>query len=83
MQLKARLKDCGGIEGWQKALEMVAKSPFLMGKNGQGWRADFDFLMKKGKFLKIMEGGYGDNRAPLSEVMQELASISNRGQDDG
>lgn len=57
-KLRARLKDCGGIEGWKAALEKVAGNPWLKGENKDGWRADFDFMLQKKSFTKLMEGAY-------------------------
>lgn len=56
--LKARLRECGGIEGWRAAMARARASPFLCGDSGRGWKADFDFLIKSSKFTKLMEGGY-------------------------
>jgi hypothetical protein len=62
-QLKARLVDCGGIDGWRDAIAKAEASAFLTGKtapgNGhEGWRADLDFLLRQAKFLKLVEGAY-------------------------
>lgn len=61
-KLTARLKDCGGLDGWKAALEKVASSPGLLGKaNGNGhagWRCSFDFLLSDQKFTRLMEGTY-------------------------
>ena len=66
-KLKARLKDCGGLEGWKAALEKLGASSFLMKKDRTGehanWRPDFDFLMRESKFTKLMEGGFDDRSA--------------------
>jgi len=60
-RLKARLKDCGGIEGWRQALRKIRGSPYLLGKV-KDWRADFDFVVRPDKFSKIMEGGFDDHK---------------------
>ena len=57
-QLQARLKDCGGIDGWTACLEKVEKSSFLKGANDRGWIAGIDFIIKESNFTKIMEGVY-------------------------
>lgn len=62
-QLKSRLAECGGLDGWQNAIEKVRDSPFLRGENNQGWKADFDFVLQAKSFTKILEGSY-DNRSP-------------------
>lgn len=65
-KLKVRLKDCGGLVGWQAALEKMAASDFLMGRTARdeehkNWKPDLDFLLKESSFTKLMEGKY-DNR---------------------
>ncbi len=57
-KLRARLKDCGGLEGWRAALAKVEGIPGLLGANGRKWRADFDFLLQEKSFTKLMEGSY-------------------------
>lgn len=56
--LRKRLDECGGMEGWRSALTRVRSSPFLLGDNAKGWRADFDFILQAKSFTKLMEGGY-------------------------
>jgi len=63
--LKARLAECGGIEGWKAALARVAESPFLLGME-KDWRADFDFLLQQSSFTKLMEGGYARKGKPAA-----------------
>jgi hypothetical protein len=63
-KLRQRLLDCGGIDGWAAAIAKVRDSPFLRGDNDRGWRADFDFVVTKPKFTKLMEGGYDDRGKP-------------------
>ncbi len=57
-KLRARLKDCGGLEGWRAALAKVEGIPGLLGANGRKWRADIDFLLQEKSFTKLMEGSY-------------------------
>ncbi len=58
-KLRQRLKDCGGLAGWHRALERLAASPFCLGDNDRGWKANFDFLLQEASFLKLVEGAYG------------------------
>jgi uncharacterized protein YdaU (DUF1376 family) len=60
-RLKKRLKDCGGIDGWKHALETASKSDFLMGRKTD-WKIGFDFLLQESSFVKLMEGGYNNNK---------------------
>lgn len=62
-KLKARLADCGGLEGWLVALEKVSNSSFCKGKNDRGWTADLDFMLKEQSFVNIMEGKYDDKKS--------------------
>lgn len=59
--LKARLRDCEGMDGWRRAMLKARDSPFLRGDNDRNWRADFDFLTRDSSFTKLMEGGYDGN----------------------
>lgn len=56
--LRQRLKECGGLEGWQIALDRIRGSPWMLGQNDRGWRADLDFIIRQSKFVKLMEGAY-------------------------
>lgn len=59
--LLARLKECGGIEGWKVALEKAQASAHCCGDNQRGWVLTFDFITAQSSFAKLMEGNY-DNR---------------------
>lgn len=64
--LRARLVECDGIQGWRMALDKAEASDFLTGRSGggnghQNWTMTFDFLVKSSSFTKLMEGSY-DNR---------------------
>ena len=61
-QLRARLKDCGGLEGWEDALRRAYASDFCRGRTPNPWTGfGFDWLAKAANFTKLMEGNY-DNR---------------------
>lgn len=62
-QLKARLKDCGGLDGWEDALRRAFASDFCRGRTSKPWTGfGFDWLTKAANFTKLMEGNY-DNRS--------------------
>lgn len=57
--LRARLVDLdNSIERWRQYLDWIQASPFLMGENDRGWRADFDFAIRESSFVKVTEGRY-------------------------
>lgn len=61
-QLRQRLKDCGGLSGWDHALDRASSSDFLLGRTERPWTGfGFDWLIKQANFTKLMEGNY-DNR---------------------
>lgn len=69
--LAARLKECGGIDGWQAAMERAGASRFLSGKLARShgfadWRPNFDWFINASNFAKLMEGTY-DNRAQSAD----------------
>ncbi|KQM37958.1 hypothetical protein [Sphingomonas sp. Leaf10] len=46
------------VEHWTEAIDAIERSPFLLGENDRGWRADFDFLLQPSSFTKLIEGVY-------------------------
>lgn len=47
----------------------VTQSAFLLGRNDQNWRCDFDWIFKPTNFVKILEGNYNGTR--LSKNQQD------------
>lgn len=62
--IKKAKKDIEEFGGWDKFFSCVASSRFLNGQNKDGWKADFDWLLKPDKMIKIIEGGYQTGNAP-------------------
>lgn len=61
-QIRARLAECGGIDGWQVALRKAQDSDFLCGRTSKPWTGfGIDWFTKQANFTKLMEGNY-DNR---------------------
>lgn len=56
--LRARLSECGGIEGWQEVLKRIRGSEFLRGAGSSGWRASLQWTAKPENFEKIVAGNY-------------------------
>lgn len=61
---KAAINGCCSVKDtfrsldfWEAYFSAVRKSDFLMGRS-KDWKADFDFLTTKSKFVKVYEGGY-------------------------
>lgn len=90
--LKARLRDAGGIAGWNAVLKKVEESDFLCGE--KGWKADFDFVTRQEKFTKIMEGGYPNGRharqhqrarddAEIDRIILESTGLAQRMENNG
>ena len=73
-QLRRRMIECGGMDGWKAALEKIEASPFLTGDNNNGWKAKFDWVIKESNFTKIMEGNYKPAaRSQATESITERA----------
>lgn len=92
-KIQQRLKDCGGLTGWDVALKKMQASSFLTGSTG--WKADLDFILQARSFTKLMEGSY-DNRKPTAnrtnsriasdeEIRERClsAALQNMGHDPG
>lgn len=56
----ARLKDCGGLDGWEAALEKAAASDFISNSTWFG----FEWMIKPANFTKLMEGNYDNRTSP-------------------
>jgi hypothetical protein len=59
--LKARWNESpktSDLDWWERFFSLVARTDFLIGNGRNGWRADFDWLIKQGNFLKVIEGRY-------------------------
>lgn len=59
--VRARMRESGGMEGVRAVIDRAAASDFLQGRNGRGFVADFDWVMKPSNFCKVADGNY-DNR---------------------
>jgi DNA-binding transcriptional regulator YhcF (GntR family) len=59
-KIRARLKDCGGIDGWRSALARAYRSPFLTGQTSKPFYASFDWITQPANFTKLMEGNYDE-----------------------
>jgi hypothetical protein len=65
-KLKARLKDCGGLEGWKGAMMRAIHSDYLMGRTQRkpeyaSWTPSLDFFLQLKSFTQLLEGFY-DNK---------------------
>ena len=57
--VRQRLRQYPDVEDWRRAFAHIRGSPFLLGENKTGWRADFDFLLQAKSFTKLTEEAYG------------------------
>lgn len=56
--LTARLKELGGLRGWEALIERAEQSPFLTGQTHNQFNLAFDWLLKPANTLKVSEGNY-------------------------
>ena len=50
-----------------KICQIANSTDFLIGINKEGWKADFDFLMRVDKSTNVLEGKYNNNKQNDSE----------------
>ena len=50
-------------EQFKKICKIANTTDFLTGKNDNGWKADFDFLMRTDKAINVLEGRYRDSKS--------------------
>lgn len=53
--------DRQSLEWWQKYFARVRGSPFLLGDNQRGWKADLEWLTIESNLIKVCEGKYKKN----------------------
>lgn len=67
-QIRARIRDAGGLDGWGAALLKAYESDFCRGRTPKPWTGfGFDWLIKSANFTKLMEGNY-DNRTGAPQL---------------
>jgi len=72
--IKTRQKENGF--NIQEIFDCIEKSPFLLGTNGNNWKADFDWVFcSPNNWLKIVEGKYKSEKK--QEPQDKLQSIFN------
>ena len=54
----ARLRECGGLDGWRQQIALAEAQPFLGGSNERGWRMSLDWLLKPANWQKVAECYY-------------------------
>ena len=59
----ARWKDPGWRADHVEALAKIQDSPFLLGKNDRGWKANVEWFLRPDSVTKILEENYGGNRS--------------------
>lgn len=73
--IKARIKEFGAGK-LEEAFRKADESDFLSGRTDNGFKANFDWILKKANFVKILEGNYGNG-------IQKRASPAARAGHDG
>ena len=48
----------GDIANWRRHCQSIRGSPFLIGENDRGWKANFDWALKPESILKVQENRY-------------------------
>jgi len=75
--IRARLAECGGLDGWKIALGKAEASSFCRGDGNRGWVIDFDAFIQAKTFTKLMEGSFDDR--PQSQHPGRRASGHHHG----
>lgn len=62
-KLAARLRQAGGLRGWDSAMATIRGSPFLRGETGKWPFVSITFLLNPASFRRILEGEFNDERS--------------------
>jgi len=54
----ARIREHGDPAYWRQVIAAINASNFCCGKNDRGWTADFDWLLRPGTCVSVLEGKY-------------------------
>lgn len=85
--LAARLRECGGLDGWREALGRAERSDFLCGRVPRdgphaNWTFDLDCLLQQKTFTRLMEGRYDNRTGPPAndkpEWLRALGEVAQR-----
>jgi hypothetical protein len=63
------LNSCQDASVWREVIKKITGVPFLTGTNKDGWKANFDFLIKPGTRVKILENAYGDESEDMLKII--------------
>lgn len=78
--VSARLRE-HGLDGWKAAIARARASPYLAGPDPPSWFT-FDWIVKSGNFLKLIEGNYDRSRTngtdPAASALNRLIAGSIR-----
>jgi hypothetical protein len=90
--LKARIREAPerlNPEWWRRYFRDVRDCPWLMGKNPNGWRANFDWLIGESGMRKVVDGSfakipgsgfsYEEKRALQSKYTDERGRVDAKG----
>ena len=56
---RARLKE-RPLDAWIEVIGRINASVFCRGENDRGWKASFDWLLRPGTAIRVLEGKYDD-----------------------
>lgn len=67
--IKSALETAGGTESLRQLFEKVETSDFLCGRTENAWTGcGFDWILKKGNLIKILEGNYNNQSKPKGKT---------------
>ncbi len=77
-KLRARLGECGGIDGWCDLVARIPAQPFLCGAGDRGWVITFDWLLEPRNLLKVREDTYRERKSTGPDRHSKLGWIAER-----
>jgi hypothetical protein len=76
-EAQARIRELPQRAQWELVFTAIAKSRGCNGCNKSGWRASFDYAIKKGTWVRALEGTLDWSTAQTAqETKQEIARIN-------
>lgn len=64
-------------EQFEQICKIANSTNFLIGNNKEGWKADFDFLMRTDKATNVLEGKYGNSKGGMNDFKELMKEAQN------
>ena len=77
-KLKVRMNEPEFAENWKRIIEIITRTPFLLGDSERGWKANVDWILKNAtNYVKVLEGKYSNKKSQTTT--EQIAQLKAEG----